>query len=64
MLPMLKNDVFTQQFIPRLTYFSRYENYESGNRKRIFGNMSFGNMSLDYKPFTWLKIDGRTSTDN
>lgn len=39
-------------------YFTRYENFESDNRKRLFGNMS-----LNYKAFTWLDILGRVSID-
>ncbi len=40
-------------------YFSRYENYESDNRKRVFGNVS-----LNYTPISWLNILGRISIDN
>jgi outer membrane receptor protein involved in Fe transport len=39
-------------------YWSRYENYSSDKRNRYFGNVS-----LNYKPLTWLSILGRVSLD-
>lgn len=40
-------------------YFSRYENYETDNRNRYFGNVN-----LNYKVTDWLNIMGRVSVDN
>ena len=40
-------------------YFSRYENYESDNRNRYFGNVN-----LNYKVTNWLNILGRISLDS
>jgi hypothetical protein len=40
-------------------YFSRYENYESDNRNRYFGNVN-----LNYKATDWLNILGRVSLDS
>jgi len=40
-------------------YFSRYENYESDNRNRYFGNIN-----LNYKITDWLNVLGRVSLDS
>lgn len=40
-------------------YFSRYENYETDNRFRTFGNTM-----LNYKATDWLNIMGRVSVDS
>jgi len=40
-------------------YFSRYENYESDNRNRYFGNIN-----LNYKITDWLNVLGRISLDS
>src|SRR5436190_9030684 len=40
-------------------YFSRYENYESDNRNRYFGNIN-----LNYRATNWLNILGRISLDS
>ncbi|HEV8283692.1 MAG TPA: SusC/RagA family TonB-linked outer membrane protein [Chitinophagaceae bacterium] len=40
-------------------YFSRYENYESDNRNRYFGNVN-----LSYKLTDWLNVLGRISLDS
>ena len=40
-------------------YFSRYENYESDNRNRYFGNVN-----LNYKATSWLNVLGRISLDS
>ena len=40
-------------------YFTRFENYETDNRTRFFGNVN-----LTYKPFEWLNILGRISNDS
>jgi len=39
-------------------YFTRYHSYENDSRDRIFGNVN-----LNYKPFTWLNVMGRVSLD-
>jgi TonB-linked SusC/RagA family outer membrane protein len=39
-------------------YWDRYENYETDNRKRTFGNIG-----LNYKVTSWLNILGRVSLD-
>ncbi|WP_183558660.1 SusC/RagA family TonB-linked outer membrane protein [Mucilaginibacter sp. SP1R1] len=39
-------------------YFVQYQNYETDGRDRFFGNVS-----LDYKLFSWLDILGRASED-
>lgn len=39
-------------------YFTRFENYETDNRNRIFGNVN-----LNFKPVEWLNIQGMVSTD-
>jgi TonB-linked SusC/RagA family outer membrane protein len=39
-------------------YWARYENYQSDNRNRFFGNMG-----LNYKINDWLSIDGKASVD-
>ncbi|MCR8559635.1 SusC/RagA family TonB-linked outer membrane protein [Mucilaginibacter sp. BJC16-A38] len=39
-------------------YFVQYQNYETDSRDRYFGNVS-----LDYKLFSWLDILGRASED-
>ena len=39
-------------------YFSRYENYETDNRNRYFGNVN-----LNYKIADWVNILGRISLD-
>ncbi|HEY8688861.1 MAG TPA: SusC/RagA family TonB-linked outer membrane protein [Chitinophagaceae bacterium] len=40
-------------------YFVRYQNYESDNRNRYFGNIN-----LNYKLTSWLNILGRIAVDN
>ena len=55
--PADRNNITTPIFWDNV-YFSRYENYETDNRKRLFGNIS-----LNYKPVKWLNILGRVSTD-
>ncbi|WP_158797727.1 SusC/RagA family TonB-linked outer membrane protein [Pedobacter sp. L105] len=40
-------------------YFIRYQNYESDNRNRYFGNAS-----LNYKATDWLNLLGRVTVDN
>jgi len=40
-------------------YFSRYENYESDNRNRYFGNVN-----LSYKINDWFNVLGRVSLDS
>jgi TonB-linked SusC/RagA family outer membrane protein len=40
-------------------YFSRYENFESDNRNRYFGNIN-----LNYKVADWLNVLGRVSLDS
>jgi TonB-linked SusC/RagA family outer membrane protein len=40
-------------------YFTRYENYESDNRNRVFGNVY-----LNYKIADWANILGRVSIDS
>jgi TonB-linked SusC/RagA family outer membrane protein len=40
-------------------YFSRFENYQSDNRNRIFGNIA-----LNYKVADWVNLVGRVSTDS
>ena len=55
--PADRNNITTPIFWDN-AYFSRYENYETDNRKRLFGNVS-----LNYKPLKWLNILGRVSTD-
>ena len=40
-------------------YFTRYENYETDNRNRYFGNVN-----LNYKITDWLNILGRISLDS
>lgn len=40
-------------------YFTRYQSYETDSRDRYFGNVY-----LNYKPFTWLNLLGRVSVDN
>ncbi len=40
-------------------YFDRYENYETDNRSRYFGNMS-----LNYQVTDWLNLMGRVSLDH
>jgi TonB-linked SusC/RagA family outer membrane protein len=40
-------------------YFSRYENYESDDRNRYFGNIN-----LNYRATDWLSILGRISLDS
>ncbi len=39
-------------------YFTRYENYETDERNRYFGNAS-----LNYKPLEWLNINGSVAHD-
>jgi TonB-linked SusC/RagA family outer membrane protein len=39
-------------------YWNRYENYNSDNRNRLFGNVN-----LNYKVTDWFNITGRVSTD-
>jgi TonB-linked SusC/RagA family outer membrane protein len=39
-------------------YWTRYENNQSDNRKRLFGNMA-----LNYVVTDWLNVEGRVSTD-
>jgi outer membrane receptor protein involved in Fe transport len=39
-------------------YFTRYENYESDSRDRVFGNVN-----LNYRPLTWLSFQGMVSHD-
>ncbi|MDD3722772.1 MAG: SusC/RagA family TonB-linked outer membrane protein [Lutibacter sp.] len=39
-------------------YWTRYENYETDNRSRLFGNMG-----LNYKLTDWLNVDGKVSVD-
>lgn len=39
-------------------YWTRYKNYQSDDRDRIFGNIS-----LNYKLTSWLSVLGRVSTD-
>ncbi len=39
-------------------YFTRYENYESDNRNRVFGNTS-----LNFKVTDWFTLMGRVATD-
>ena len=39
-------------------YFTRYENYETDARNRIFGNVS-----LTYSPMEWLNISGSVAHD-
>lgn len=39
-------------------YFTRYENFETDSRSRYFGNVN-----LNYTPFSWLNILGRVSHD-
>ncbi|MDD3723831.1 MAG: TonB-dependent receptor, partial [Lutibacter sp.] len=39
-------------------YWTRYENYQTDNRSRFFGNMG-----LNYKITDWLNVDGKVSTD-
>ncbi len=39
-------------------YFSRYENYSTDNRSRIFGNIV-----ADYELTDWLNVVGRVTTD-
>jgi len=39
-------------------YFSRYENYETDGRDRVFGNIN-----LSYKATSWLNVLGRVSHD-
>ncbi len=39
-------------------YFTRYENYETDERNRYFGNAS-----LNYKPVEWLNINGSVAHD-
>ncbi|MBL4679052.1 MAG: SusC/RagA family TonB-linked outer membrane protein [Mucilaginibacter sp.] len=40
-------------------YFGRYQNYETDNRNRYFGNVA-----LNYKATNWLNILGRVTVDN
>ncbi len=56
------NDPINGDFGPIYTdnaYFTRFENYQSDSRNRIFGNVS-----LNYKVAEWLNILGRVSTDS
>lgn len=39
-------------------YFNRYENYQSDERGRVFGNVQ-----MDFKATDWLTFTGRVSTD-
>ena len=39
-------------------YWDRYENYETDSRKRYFGNVA-----INYNPFSWLNIVGKVSMD-
>ncbi|AWV99437.1 SusC/RagA family TonB-linked outer membrane protein [Arcticibacterium luteifluviistationis] len=39
-------------------YWTRYENYQSDNRNRLFGNVN-----LNYKVTDWFNITGRVATD-
>lgn len=39
-------------------YFTRYENYETDGRNRIFGNVN-----LSYRPIEWLNISGSVAHD-
>ncbi|MES2894211.1 MAG: SusC/RagA family TonB-linked outer membrane protein [Bacteroidota bacterium] len=55
--PASRNNITTPIFWDN-PYFTRYESYESDNRKRLFGNVS-----LNYNVFSWLNILGRISTD-
>ncbi len=40
-------------------YFVRYQNFETDSRDRYFGNIY-----LNYKPYSWLNLLGRVSMDN
>ena len=40
-------------------YWTRYQNYQTDNRSRVFGNFA-----LDYKVAEWLSLTGRASVDN
>lgn len=40
-------------------YWTRYENYQTDNRSRVFGNFT-----LDYKISNWLSLMGRIALDN
>jgi len=55
--PASRNNITTPIYWDNV-YFTRYENYETDNRKRLFGNMS-----LNYKPVSWLNILGRVALD-
>ena len=46
--------IFTDNY-----YWTRYENYETDTRSRIFGNAA-----LNYKPINWLNILGRVTLDS
>src|SRR5690606_37521212 len=39
-------------------YFTRYENYETDTRNRVFGNVN-----LTYSPLDWLNITGSVAHD-
>ena len=39
-------------------YWTRYQNFETDNRKRLFGNMS-----LKYNILDWMNVEGRISLD-
>ncbi len=55
--PASSDDITTPIYWDNI-YFTRYENYETDNRKRLFGNMS-----LNYKATSWLNILGRVALD-
>lgn len=40
-------------------YFTRYENFQNDNRDRYFSNIS-----VNYKPLSWLSITGRIALDS
>lgn len=40
-------------------YWTRYQNYQTDNRSRVFGNFS-----LNYKIASWLNVLGRVAIDN
>ncbi len=55
------NDPINGDFGPIYTdnaYFTRYDNYQSDGRNRLFGNIA-----LNYKVADWFNIMGRVSTD-
>lgn len=40
-------------------YWTRFENFQSDERSRVFGNVT-----LNYQPLEWLNVMGRISADN